>query len=78
VADLVVFAGKEIVQPTVVDVNSFVFWKNEAFELWTSLWGSLYEAGSKSKQVLEDIKSTWYLVSLVDNDFISGDIFSIF
>lgn len=73
-----VFLGKEIVQPTIVDIPSFLVWKDEAFELWMTEWGSLYEEGSKSKKILNEIRSHWLLVSLVENDFRTGDIFSIF
>lgn len=64
-----VFPGKEIVQPTVVDPISFLSWKDEAFNIWTELWGKLYEPGSKSKEILETISKTYLLVNLVDNDF---------
>jgi methylenetetrahydrofolate reductase (NADPH) len=37
-----VFPGKEIIQPTVVDYNSFGIWKDEAFALWRSQWGQAY------------------------------------
>ncbi len=43
--------------------------KDEAFNIWTELWAKLYEPGSKSKQVLENISKTYLLVNLVDNDF---------
>ena len=33
-----VFPGKEILQPTVVDSNTFLVWKDEAFALWKSQW----------------------------------------
>ena len=32
-------------------------------------WGSLYEEGSTSRKVIEDIVNNYYLVNLVDNDF---------
>jgi methylenetetrahydrofolate reductase (NADPH) len=72
-----VFPGKEIIQPTVVDPQSFMVWKDEAFGLWTSEWGSLYEEGSRSRALIEEIASTWYLVSVVDNDFVKGDLFAV-
>jgi hypothetical protein len=33
---LLLLAGREIEQPTVVDPVSFMVWKDEAFELWQS------------------------------------------
>ncbi len=42
-----VFPGREIIQPTVVDPESFLVWKDEAFALWREQWGKLYPEGSK-------------------------------
>ncbi|CAF0845192.1 unnamed protein product [Brachionus calyciflorus] len=64
-----VFPGKEIIQPTVVDPISFVSWKDEAFNIWTDLWGRLYEPNSKSRQLLEHVSNAYLLVNIVDNDF---------
>ncbi|CAG7828543.1 unnamed protein product [Allacma fusca] len=64
-----VFPGREIIQPTVVDSESYLVWKDEAFALWIEQWAKLYEDGSKSQQVIENIANTYYLVNLVDNDF---------
>jgi methylenetetrahydrofolate reductase (NADPH) len=64
-----VFPGKEIAQPTVVDPQSFLAWKDEAFDLWNVYWGHLYPEGSKSRQVVESIHDNYVLVNLVDNDF---------
>lgn len=69
-----VFPGAEIKQPTVADPASFVVWKEEAFALWLSAWGSLYPEGSDSRRLLESIHDTFYLVNVVDNDFESGDL----
>jgi len=73
-----VFPGKEILQPTVVDRESFLVWKDEAFGLWRSQWASLYEEGSTSRRLLDNIRSTYFLVNVVDNNFIDGNIFAIF
>ncbi|CAJ0920105.1 unnamed protein product, partial [Mesorhabditis belari] len=64
-----VFPGCEIAQPTVVDPISFRVWKDEAYEMWTNQWASLYAKESNSRQVLEHIHDTYHLVNLVDNDF---------
>eukprot|EP00798_Chlamydomonas_sp_ICE-L_P019960 gene19960-26668_t len=69
-----VFPGSEIVQPSVFDVNSFAAWKEEAFELWSSDWSNLYEEGSTSQWLLNSIKNSWVLVSVVDNDYVAGDL----
>lgn len=73
-----VFPGREIEQPTVVDPVSFLVWKDEAFDLWSSEWGSLYEEGSSSRAVLAGIAANWWLVSVVDNDHVSGNLFAVF
>ncbi|KAK4804005.1 hypothetical protein SAY86_003822 [Trapa natans] len=73
-----VFPGKEIIQPTVVDPASFEVWKDEAFEIWSRGWASRYPEGDPSRKLLEEIQSTYSLVSLVDNDYINGDLFAIF
>ncbi|KAG2188020.1 hypothetical protein INT44_000771 [Umbelopsis vinacea] len=67
-----VFPSKEIVQPTIVDATAFMAWKEEAFELW-SQWANLYEADSASTQLLKSIKSQWYLINIVDNNFVVSD-----
>ncbi|KAM7280071.1 hypothetical protein ACFE04_007205 [Oxalis oulophora] len=73
-----VFPAKEIIQPTVVDPASFMVWKDEAFEIWSAAWANLYSEGDPSRKLLEQVQSSYYLVSLVDNDYIQGDIFAIF
>lgn len=64
-----VFPGKEIIQPTVVDPTSFMFWKDEAFSLWTERWGNLYETNSNSRKLIEHIANNYVLVNLVDNNY---------
>ncbi|KAG0220573.1 hypothetical protein BGX31_010837 [Mortierella sp. GBA43] len=63
-----VFVGKEIVQPTIVEVVSFMAWKDEAFELW-SQWSKIYEASSKPAKVINSIRDEWFLINIVHNDF---------
>lgn len=73
-----VFPGKEVQQPTVVDTESFLVWKDEAFALWKVHWQSIYQAGTPSWDLLQNIHDTFYLVNIVDNDYINGDIFAFF
>ncbi|KAK9672132.1 hypothetical protein RND81_12G079000 [Saponaria officinalis] len=73
-----VFPAKEIIQPTVVDPVSFMVWKDEAFEIWSTSWAALYPEGDSSKNVLGEVQGSYYLVSLVDNDYVNGDLFSVF
>ena len=69
-----VFPNREVIQPTIADSLSFLAWKDEAFELWKE-WEAIYEKGSTSKAILEEIRSSWYLVNMVDNNYVSGDLF---
>jgi len=64
-----IFPGKEIAQPTIVDPESFLAWKDEAFALWEENWASLYEENSTSREVIANISNSYYLVNMVDNDF---------
>ncbi|CAN4126697.1 unnamed protein product [Withania somnifera] len=73
-----VFPAKEIIQPTVVDPASFMVWKAEAFEIWSRGWAQLYPKADPSRKLLEQVQNSYFLVSLVDNDYINGDLFSIF
>ncbi|PIA59757.1 hypothetical protein AQUCO_00400570v1 [Aquilegia coerulea] len=73
-----VFPAKEIIQPTIVDPASFKVWKDEAFEIWTKVWAHMYPEDDSSKSLLEKIQSSYFLVSLVDNDYINGDLFAAF
>jgi methylenetetrahydrofolate reductase (NADPH) len=68
-----VFPAREISQPTVVDVNSFMAWKDEAFSLWGE-WSSIYEESSESRKLIESICDSYYLVNIVDDNFVCGDL----
>ncbi|KAF4722030.1 hypothetical protein FOZ62_021943 [Perkinsus olseni] len=71
-----VFPNSEIIQPTVVDVTSFMAWKDEAFALWNE-WMDVYpEDDHQSRQVLSFIRDHYFLCTVVDNDFVAGDLFS--
>lgn len=72
-----VFRNREIIQPTVVDPESFRVWSHEAFSLWTT-WSDLYEAGSAAHTLLNEIRDTWFLVNVVENDYVGGDIWKPF
>jgi methylenetetrahydrofolate reductase (NADPH) len=74
-----VFPSSEVLQPTVVDPASFAVWKDEAFAIWRDEWASLYDEGSEAKKLLEGIADSWWLVSVVDNDYVEGgDLCSLF
>jgi methylenetetrahydrofolate reductase (NADPH) len=68
------FALKEVVQPYVVSPAAFLAWKDEAFALWGSMWGAV--AGDAGQAMLREIQGSWLLVSVLENDFASGDVFA--
>ena len=65
-----VFPGKEIIQPTIVDKVAFEQWKDEAFALWLSKWKKLYDADSESASLIQSIHDSWFLINIVDNDYV--------
>jgi len=73
-----VFPGKEIVQPTVVDSDSFMIWREEAFQLWFDEWRVLYDEKSPSYEMLTKLHDELYLVNIVEHDYVNGNIFRIF
>ena len=74
-----VFPGKEVLQPTIVDPAAFMVWKDEAFSLWLEIWASIYRDDSPAADVIHRIHDGYYLVNIVDNDFMSENrIFRLF
>ena len=43
------------------------------FLCWQTHWRSLYAEGSKSRRIITQVQNTYYLVNLVDNDFVRGN-----
>ncbi|KAF9579867.1 hypothetical protein BGW38_003697 [Lunasporangiospora selenospora] len=73
-----VFPGREVVQPTIVELASFEAWKDEAFALWEQ-WSRCYLQGSQPRELLGEMANTWYLVNVVNNDYHSAEgIYEIF
>ncbi len=72
-----VFRGSEVIQPTVVDPVSFAVWKDEAFDLWTSMWAELYPEGSSARALIERTRESLVLINVVDNDYRRGDLWDI-
>eukprot|EP00624_Nannochloropsis_granulata_P001152 evm.model.NODE_1531_length_19035_cov_17.377516.4 len=69
-----VFPNNEILQPTIFDPNTFLVWKNEAFQLWTSIWASIYDDESASNALIHSMHDSYFLVAIVDNDFLSTSL----
>ena len=55
-------------------MHIFKQWKDEAFHIWLSEWGELYESDSKSRELLQRIHDTFYLVTVIDNDYVKGNL----
>lgn len=72
-----VFPNKEILQPTIFDQDTFIVWSKEAFELWKS-WAALYDDETDSSALLYEMHDTYYLVALLDNDFIESNLLNVF
>mmetsp|Transcript_13554 Transcript_13554/g.19441 ORF Transcript_13554/g.19441 Transcript_13554/m.19441 type:complete len:609 (+) Transcript_13554:143-1969(+) len=68
-----VFPNREILQPTIFDPSAFLVWAEEAFSLWTSMWQNLYDVDSPSWELVNNIQSTFFLVALIDNDYLRRD-----
>lgn len=63
-----VFPLKEVLQPTIIDYESFKAWNEEAFLLWLE-WARCYKKDSDSYKLLNSIYEDYYLVSLVHHDY---------
>ncbi|KAH7313233.1 methylenetetrahydrofolate reductase-domain-containing protein [Rhizoctonia solani] len=63
-----VFPGKEIAQPTIIDRDSFLAWKDDAFMIWHD-FGLCYPPDSPTRKLIEDITKTRWLVSIVHHDY---------
>lgn len=54
-------------------VPFYPFLQDEAFALWNQQWGHLYPEESPSRAIINTIQETFYLVNLVDNDYVAGN-----
>lgn len=63
-----IFAGREVVQPTIVETISFLAWKDEAYRLGED-WAKCHEATTPSRKLIQGVVDDWYLVNIVNNDF---------
>jgi methylenetetrahydrofolate reductase (NADPH) len=42
------------------------------------MWASLYDDESKASELIHDIHDNYFLVSIVENNFVNGNIWDIF
>lgn len=80
-----VFRGREIIQPTVVDHQAFIIWKDECLKTLSETWAPIYKP-TKDKEgnmvggdgdsiaFLQHCHKSFFLVNVVDNNYISGDL----
>lgn len=68
-----VFKNKEIIQPTVVDHQAFEIWKDEAFKAWNETWAVIY-TDEDSKAFLKKCHDDMFLINIVDNDYVEGNL----
>ncbi|MCO5565238.1 hypothetical protein L7F22_018911 [Adiantum nelumboides] len=62
------FVGKEIVQTTIIERESFDAWREEAFGIWSE-WESLFPANSPTKSLLQEIGQQRWLVTVIHHDY---------
>lgn len=67
-----VFPNREIVQTTIVEEESFIAWRDEAFSIWKE-WKRLYHPNSATCKLLQHIYDTYHLVSITHHDFFNKD-----
>ncbi|KAJ7121234.1 methylenetetrahydrofolate reductase-domain-containing protein [Mycena filopes] len=58
----------EIAQTTIIERESFLSWKEEAFSIWSE-WASLYRPQSEERRLLESVRDERWLVSIVHHDY---------
>jgi methylenetetrahydrofolate reductase (NADPH) len=51
-----------------------MIWKDEAFSSWVEGWAIIYGNDSPSYEFLDKIHKSFYLMNVVDNDYINGDL----
>lgn len=74
-----IFPNKEVLQPTILDPYIFkTWWREEAFCVWISDWGRIYDKNSDAFKYLEHIHNNFYLVNILENDFVAGSLESVF
>ncbi|KAJ3889733.1 methylenetetrahydrofolate reductase-domain-containing protein [Lentinula edodes] len=63
-----VFSGQELIQTTIIERQSFLAWKEEAFSIWLD-WASFYRPDSPERKLLESVHNERFLVNIIHHDF---------
>lgn len=58
-----IFAGREVIQPTIVETISFLAWKDEAYSLGEE-WAKCHDAPTSSRKLIQGLMDDWYLVNI--------------
>lgn len=66
------FPAKEIVTPTIIEEVSFRAWAEEAFGIWEE-WGRVYNKGSKSRDLIEQVSNDVWLVNVIHHGFVEQE-----
>ncbi|KAK9451167.1 methylenetetrahydrofolate reductase-domain-containing protein [Limtongia smithiae] len=66
-----VFPNREVVQPTIIEEQSFRAWMDDAFEIWKE-WQRLYSPSTKTYELMGNIHDSYFLVSIVHHDYVNG------
>lgn len=69
-----IFPGREVLQPTIVEKVSFLAWKEEFYRILEE-WKLMLKNNDalESVQLLDTLINDYYLVNIVDNDFVSNE-----
>jgi methylenetetrahydrofolate reductase (NADPH) len=55
-----------------------MIWKDEAFYAWLDQWAIIYGQSSPSYEYLNKLYNSFYLMNVVENDYINGDLNEVF
>ncbi|KAK9320707.1 methylenetetrahydrofolate reductase-domain-containing protein [Lipomyces orientalis] len=72
-----VFPNREVVQPTIIEEQSFKAWSEEAFAVWKE-WQRLYTRASKTSNLINTIHDSYYLVSIIHHDYVNTNALWMF
>ncbi|KAN0064945.1 methylenetetrahydrofolate reductase 1 [Thecaphora frezii] len=63
-----IFPGKEVVQSTIIEKESFEAWREEAFAIWSE-WELLFAPQSATHKLLKSIGDERWLVTIVHHEY---------
>ena len=67
-----VFPGKEVVQSTIIEEQSFRAWRDEAFAIWRE-WELLFPPQSATRKLLRHVHDSRWLVTVIHHDYKGED-----